>query len=268
MRKDPLVLMIVAVLGTPGTAPSQIAVLNEAVQERRSAPGESYSGVILVKNTTNEPQEIKVYQTDYSFAADGTSLYGDPGSMPRSNARWITLGPSRLVVPAGAETSVGYTVSIPAGGAGSYWSMIMVEGIPRESAESSRASSRGRGEIGIATRLRYGVQVATHLPAGGAPAVEFANPRATTTPRGGKLLEFDVVNTGPLAYRPRVRVELFDGEGAPAGRFASERGLLYPGTSLRQGFELGAVRPGKYQLLVVVDTGDESVFGAQYQLSL
>lgn len=274
MRKYPLALMIVVgALGTHGTASSQVAVLNETVQERRARPGERYSGVILVKNTTNEPQEIKVYQTDYSFAADGTSRYGDPGSMPRSNARWITLGPSRLVIPAGAETRVGYTTNVPTAGAaplsGSYWSMIMVEAIPAESAESSRAPSRGRrGEIGIATRLRYAVQVATHLPEGGSPAVDFANPRATTTPQGGKRFEFDVVNTGTLAYRPRVRVELFDGEGAPAGQIASERGLLYPGTSLRQGFDLGAVRPGRYQLLVVVDTGGESVFGAQYQLSL
>ena len=47
---------------------------------------------------------------------------------------------------------------------------------------------------------------------------------------------------------------------------ASERGLLYPGTSLRQEFRLGTLAAGTYKALVVVDTGGDQVFGGQFTL--
>jgi hypothetical protein len=77
-----------------------------------------------------------------------------------------------------------------------------------------------------------------------------------------------VANTGERAERVEVRLDLFDADGAPAGRLRAERGLLYPGTSLRHGFELGPLRPGVYRALVVADTGGEELVGAEYSIRL
>ena len=75
------------------------------------------------------PQEVKVYQTDYLFYADGSTYYGDPGTMPRSNTRWISFTPKQFTVPAGEEVTVRYTIQVPndARLAGPYWSILMVE---------------------------------------------------------------------------------------------------------------------------------------------
>jgi hypothetical protein len=263
-------LLAASLLGMAGEAAAQIAILNSTVQEASATPGESYSGTIIVRNTTSEPHELKVYQTDYAFHADGTTLYSEPGSMPRSNAAWISISPSYVVLPPEADARIQYRVTVPAAGvapkSGTHWSMLMVEPIARGSAESAHRALRGkRSGVGIQTHIRYGVQVVTHLGTEGVRTLQFAGTR-TTGARNEKTLEFDLVNTGELAYRPTLRVELYDREGNPTGKFETERGLLYPGTSLRQRFELGALPAGSYHALVIADVGGESIFGARYQL--
>lgn len=259
----------VAVLA-PGMAGAQIAIVSATVQEAEAAVGESYTGTIRLRNATAEPQELKLYQTDYAFQADGKTLYGEPGSTPRSNAAWITVSPSRATLLPGAETEIRYRVSVPATQAaprtGTYWSMIMIEPIPRGSAESAQRA-RGRAVVGLETKTRFGVQVATHLRGTGTADLAFTATEAIQE-RGAKVLRFDVQNTGDRAYRPALRVEVFNDRGESAGIFEAARGLLYPGTSLRHRVELGALPSGSYQALVVADTGDDRVFGAQYQLTL
>ena len=54
-------------------AQAQIAVLSSTVEERTMMPGGRYAGTIVISNPNERPQTARVYQTDYHFAADGTS---------------------------------------------------------------------------------------------------------------------------------------------------------------------------------------------------
>ncbi|HEX2188413.1 MAG TPA: hypothetical protein VHG51_05915, partial [Longimicrobiaceae bacterium] len=250
-----LLAATLATLAAPAAA--QISVVSATVNERQARPGETYAGTILIRNSGPEPHEAKLYQTDYRFFADGRTLFETAGSRPRSNAGWITLSPSRVVVPPGGEATVRYTVAVPATGeaSGSYWSTVMVEGVGRDSPEAS-GGRPARVQVGLRTTVRYAVQVATHL-AGGTTMVDFAGVAVASPPEGGRALELDVLNPGERAYRLDLSVELFDALGAPAGKLSSRRGLLYPGSSLRQSFGLPALPPGSYRALVIADTGGD-----------
>ncbi len=72
---------------------AQVSIIGELSQDKEAYPGDVYSGTIVIRNDTNEPQEAKVYQTDYTFQFNGTNNYGEPGMLPRSNAKWITFSP-------------------------------------------------------------------------------------------------------------------------------------------------------------------------------
>src|SRR5262249_48180472 len=100
-------LSVVATLAVafvaPARARAQLAVLSSLVEERTESRGERYAGRITVRNTTRQPQTAKIYQTDFRFAADGTSHTDDPGSSPRSNAPWVHAQMTRLSLPPGAE---------------------------------------------------------------------------------------------------------------------------------------------------------------------
>ncbi len=254
------------------TLNAQVSVIGELSQDKDVKPGDSYTGVIMVRNDTKEPQEAKVYQTDYTFQCDGSNNYGDPGALPRSNAKWIAFTPSFLTIPPLTTMAVNYTVDVPKeapGGklTGTYWSMLMVEGIQKGSAESSVPQKDKKAQMGIMQTIRYGIQVATTIANTGEKKIEFLAVALDTT--GGKrALRVDIKNTGDIGMRPDVTLQLFDQQGAQVGKFSGVKYRMYPGTSVRQSIDVSTVPQGTYKALVVVDAGGDDIFGGQYTLKL
>ena len=249
----------------PLVAEAQIAVVGSTVEERVVAPGESYIGSIVVRNLTKQDQPVRIYQTDYRFFADGTSHFDNPGSTPRSNAAWITPTVRSLLVPPSSEMTVTYAVKVPAGDSlsGTYWSAVMVEGAPTEPGRSSG----GRPQVGVGAVMRYAVQVATHIKATGSRKVSFANTRfINDSVSKQQSFELEVLNAGERAYRPALWIEVYDEQGALKANARQERGLLYPGTSLKQTFALGKLAPGTYRAVVFADSGEDAVFASQFTL--
>jgi hypothetical protein len=248
----------------PSAAFAQISVVGSIVQERDAAPGTSYTGTITVRNDGAETQEARVYQTDYRYFADGRTLYASAGSQARSNAAWVSASPARLAVPPGQAVDLRYQVNVPAATdslGGSYWSLIVVEGVAPVS-----EGADGRRPAGMQPSVRYGVQVVTHIGATGAPKITFAGATARKGADGAGTLDVDLANDGDRAGRPALTLELYDGDGRQIAALRRARGLLYPGTSLHQQFALGALPAGTYRAVLVADAGGDAVFGAQYTL--
>lgn len=258
-----LVLELAALVVRSAPAIAQIAVVGSTVEERVAAPGELYTGTIVVRNLTKVDQPVRIYQTDYLFFADGTSHFDEPGTTPRSNAQWITPTVRSLLIAPASEMTVTYSVQVPNDTiAGTYWSAIMVEGAP---SEAGRASG-GRPQVGVGAVMRYAVQVATHLKATGARKVSFANSKFLTNADSSQSFELEVHNVGERAYRPAVWIEVYDEQGALKASVRQERGLLYPGTSLKQTFALGKLLRGTYRAIVFADSGEDAVFASQFTL--
>jgi hypothetical protein len=257
----------IAALFTPCAASAQIAVVGSTVEERVAAPGDSYVGTIVVRNLTSQDQPVRIYQTDYLFFADGTSHFEEPGTKPKSNAKWITPTVRSLLIPPMSEMTVSYNVKVPASDSlvGTYWSAVMVEGAPTEAGRSSG----GRPQVGVGAVMRYAVQIATHIKTSGSRKVEFANSKfLTDTTTQTQSFELEVRNAGERAYRPALWIEVYDEQGALKANARQERGLLYPGTSLKQVFQLGKLPPGTYRAVVFADSGEDSVFASQFTLKL
>lgn len=257
-------LAVGALVFGPAGAMAQIAVVGSTVEERVAVPGESYLGTIVVRNLTKQDQPVRIYQTDYLFFADGTSHFDDPGTTPHSNAKWITPTVRSLLVPPSSEMTVSYTVQVPMNDSlvGTYWSTIMVEGAPSEAGRSSG----GRPQVGVGAIMRYAVQVATHIKTTGSRKVSFANSKFLTNPDSTQTFEVEVQNVGDRAYRPALWIEVYDEQGALKANVRQERGLLYPGTSLKQTFALGKLAHGTYRAVVFADSGEDAVFASQFTL--
>jgi hypothetical protein len=267
-----LALLLLSSIVLPG-ASAQIYIIGDLSHDREVRSGEKYEGRITVKNDSEEPQEAKVYQTDYTFSHDGTNSYGDPGTLRRSNARWISFSPSRAVIPPRGTATISYSVNVPLSDSGkalggSYWSMLMIEGIARGSAESSFGTRDSAKHLGILQTIRYGLQIATHIAGTGTRAIRFIDAKLVSREGGDRALQIDLENSGDLWIRPEVSVEFFDAKGVSRGKVPGTRYRMYPGTSVRQMIDLKTIPPGSYKALVVVDAGGDDVFGAQYTLQL
>ncbi len=250
----------------PSAAQAQIAVLSSTVEEKTAAPGEKYTGTIVVSNPTATPQVARIYQTDYRFAADGTAHYDDPGTTARSNASWITPQATRIIIPPTSQVSVPYSVAIPVGDTlrGTYWSLIMVEGTP---VEPTASGNDAKPAVGIGAVMRYAVQLATHIRNSGTRTVQFSTPVAAKAANGTAALDIDMTDTGERGFRPTLWVEVYDAQGALKAKAKQTRGLLYPGTSLHQHFDLGSLPSGTYKAVIFADTGEDAVFATQYTIT-
>jgi hypothetical protein len=262
-------IFLISILASCLTA--QVSIIGELSQDKDALPGDVYTGTIVIRNDTQEPQEAKVYQTDYTFQFNGTNNYGEPGLLPRSNAKWIAFSPSYVTLPPQGTMAVNFTVTVPKETdsiklIGSYWSMLMIEGIQKGSAESSVRPKDAKAQMGIMQTIRYGIQIATTIEKTGTRKIQLVGHNVIKKEDGKRILQVDIENTGEIAIRPDVYVELFNEQGASLGKYPGVKYRIYPGTSVRQSIDVSSVAQGTYKALIVVDAGGDDVFGAQYTL--
>ena len=250
----------------PYQAESRVAIVGGLTHVRVVTAGETYSGVILLRNIGEEPEEVKVYQADYLFFSDGRNVYGEPGKSPRSNANWITLGPKSAMIPGNEILTVHYTINVPDNEmlTGTYWSMFMVEGIPKGSPEASQPE-KAEPSFGIKQVFRYGIQMVTHIGDTGSRKLKFLKTKVLREDEK-RILQVDIENRGERWLRPFLWAELYDEKGSYIGRFEAGRLRTYPDTSVRFRVDLSQVPKGHYKALVVADCGGDAVFGATYTL--
>ncbi len=248
--------------------PASISIVGGLTREMRLRPGGRSEGKILVRNNSDHPQQVRAYQHDYLFYADGRNIYGDPNSVARSNALWISFAPALLTIPARETAFVHYSVEVPANESltGTYWSILMVEPVP-EDLLAPPDPENDRVQVGIRTTLRYAIQFVTDIGRTGVADMAFADTQLVLH-EGRNTLQLDAENTGERWLRPQLWAEVFDREGVALGRFDAQRLRIYPGCSVRFRIDLSSLPPGEYSTLVVADNGDEHVFGARYDLSI
>src|SRR5687767_9282407 len=184
----PVVLVLFMVLVTVQSASGQITVTGALIVERAAAAGETYQGAITIRNTSNTAQTATLSLADYRFDASGSNAFDAPGSHARSNTPWITLSQQAVSVPPQGTQVVSYTVTVPAGAspsagtyilgapggpppsAGTYWSVVLIEGEDRSAAPADPTT------FTVTPKIRFAVQLVTHLGQTGECRLAFGNP--------------------------------------------------------------------------------------------
>ena len=251
-------------MASAGPVLGQISVGGELRHIFDLEPGERAEGALTIHNNSTASQRVKVYLNDYLFYLDGSNVYGEPGSVPRSCAAWLTLAPKHFTIPAKDEISVDYVVTVPDSSAltGSYWCMVMVE--PVDVLEPPAPAGNERS-ISIRTVIRYGVQFVIDI-GGGEKKIDILD-GTLIAQDSGSILQLDVENTGQRWINPRVWTEIYRDQGSYLGRSESEHQSIYPGCSVRYSIPLDLVA-GDYFALVVIDDRDGEAWGAQYNIRI
>ncbi|MBD3336072.1 MAG: hypothetical protein GF355_11210 [Candidatus Eisenbacteria bacterium] len=256
-------LLIVFLFPVPAFA-GPISILGPLAHDVNILPGQTHHGAIIVRNDSAEPVDLVVYQTDYRFFADGSNHYPEPGSLDRSNAGWISYAPPQFTLASGAKHAIAWQVTAPHEETlrGTYWSILMVE--PVGSRFQPHSASPG---LHVAAAIRYGVQIATTIGSQGSYDLVFDELSAAW--KGAEAsLHLELENTGEMKLSPSVWVEIFDLRGGSMGRFGGNRKRIYPACSAAFDIPLPALAEGRYTALIVVDNGDDHVFGSQLTLRI
>ena len=245
----------------PAILSASIEVVGSLKQVQTANAGEVYKGQIKLQNNGDYPQEVKIYQTDYRFNYEDYTFYDEPGSHNRSNANWIQFSPKTTVVNANETQFIQYEVAVPGNDTlkGTYWSVIMVEGVnPIDPAQA--------GQLSINTVTRYAIQIVTEVGNKGAGTLRFFEP--SILKEGDKLfLAVDIINNGDHFISPEVSVEFFDEKGTSIKKITVPKKGIFPTTSTRFRLDLDGLEGNKtYQTIIVAAGKDDDVFGMQYTL--
>jgi len=244
-------------------ANAAVIVLNGLTHEYQVQPGESYRGTIQIQNAENKEKSVKVYQTDYWFSYTGESRHDSIGAIPRSNGKWITYTPELMTLAPNQTTEVEFEIKVPANDtlSGTYWSVIMVEGIVPPDTTTHKTG------VTINTSIRYAVQIITNIGDTGTRDMKFLGLQMAKED-DANILNVMIENTGERLLRPELSLELFDASGNSVGVIKAERKKTYPGTSIRVALPLEGIKPGKYTGVLVADCDEDHIFGTNVSIEV
>jgi hypothetical protein len=242
---------------------ASIIVLNGLTHENQGQPGESYRGTIQIQNTAEKGKSVRVYLRDYWFSYTGESRHDPAGTLERSNTGWINFNPELLNLAPNEMAIIDYEVMIPVNDSlkGTYWSVIMVEGIvPPDTTKSAMG-------VKINTSIRYAIQIVTNIGTSGTNDMQFLGLELTTE-NDNNILNVVIENIGERILKPELSLELFDESGNSAGIIKSDRRKTYPGTSIKITLNIEGIKPGNYTGVLVADCDEDHIFGTNLSLEI
>jgi len=240
-----------------------IVVLNGLTHEKQIHPGETYRGTIQIQNTAKKEKSVRVYQKDYWFSHTGESKHDPTGTLPRSNGSWISFSPELLTLGPNQITTVNFEVKVPENDTlrGTYWSVLMVEGI------TPPDTSNFNSGVTINTAIRYAVQVITNIGNSGKNDIQFLGLNLDKQ-QEQNVLDVIIKNTGERILKPEMSIELFDSSGETVAVIKAEKRKTFPGTSIRVQLILEGVKPGNYTGVLIADCGEDNIFGTNLSLEI
>lgn len=242
---------------------ANIVILNGLTHENVTPAGSSYRGTIQLQNTASNERNVRVYQRDYWFSHTGETKHDPAGTLERSNAGWITFNPELLTLQPNEIASIDYEVTVPQNDllSGTYWSVIMVEGIT-----PADTTNHARG-VTIKTAIRYAVQMITTIGNTGTSDIQFLGLELA---KNGDINELNIVieNTGERILKPETSIEIFDQSGISAGIFKADPKKTFPGTSVKITLVLEGIKPGNYTGVLVADCDEDHIFGTNVSFEI
>ena len=242
---------------------AQISILGNLTQIREVRPGDEYSGAVLVENISDEPEDIRAYIRDYLYYSDGTNYYDEPGTHSRSNATWIIHSPGQTTIQPKERIAIQYQIRVPDDTSliGSYWCMLMVEGVPEV------PTAQPEHNLSIRVITRYGNQIITNISNTGTRQIQFQDSQLILE-EGERFLQVKIQNIGELSVNPDLWIELFNFDGESKGTYHAIKTRILPGCSIESKIDLSLLELGSYKALLVADCGDEDLFGVNYTLDI
>lgn len=258
-----ILLILVPSLFAALATDANILVLNGLTHETVSQPGGSYRERIEIHNNGTETKDVRMYIRDYWFSYTGESRHDEPGTLKRSNATWVRFNPELLTLAPNEKGYVDFEVNVPQNDSltGTYWSVIMVEGIETPDTSSST------GGVKINTAIRYAVQIITNIGETGKHDLQFTGMEMIQD-GDQKILNIAIENTGEYILKPEVSLEIFDSEGNSAGVFKADRRKTFPGTSIMSSIILVGIKPGNYTAILVADCDEDHIYGTNLSLEI
>jgi hypothetical protein len=235
-------------LCAPSSGAAQFSVSPVIVTLPRHAGDQPVSGLISVRNESEEPQEFLISAVDFNQSIDGDHAYAPTGTLPGTCGQSVALTPGALSVDAGDVKNV--RIEIPGGPPDrSCWFMVFVE-------------SPATSEAGVVINQRIGVKV-FGIGTSAMPGGEIRS-AALDDADGSRAVSFEFENPGKAPVWPSGSLEVRDYNGALVAETPVRAFTVLPQSSRRVVVQLpGDLEGGRYLAVPMLDFGGEYLAGTQ-----
>lgn len=254
---------------TTGQVLCGVEVVGELTMIVSAIPGGEYEGEIVIKNSLDRPEDVRITQSDYMFNADKGAVFSKPGSESRSNAPWIHVTPDHVTLLPKQETSIAFRIKVPSDNSlkGTYWSLINVDPVPQGDLEPQKLEGKDQVKLTVQTVIGYGVQIVTNLGNASPENLKFSKPDLISKDND-YVFTVNMECTGEVMAIPNSWMDLYDSKGVHVKKVDAGAFFIYPGCSKKFQFQLGKLPEGNYKALLIADCGNNQVFGGQYELEI
>lgn len=215
------------------------------------APGETYSGEIVAENPTEEESKVKVYLEDWAYTPGGTGekKFSPPGTLPNSASKWITFTPPDQLIPAFGRMTAHYTITVPQGASGGYYSVLFFETLIGATKDEEGVSVLVAGRIGA---LFFIEVKGTAVRQGKIESVDIK------TPEGNRPMQIKTTfrNTGNVDITVAGNYIFMDASGIAQARGDLNKIYTFPGSTESGTTQwVGRLPKGTYDALFTYDLG-------------
>lgn len=271
LRIQPLMVLCVGLLAF-AARPAKAFDVTPISYEIDAERGESYVGTIQVTGGADE-ESVAVYVSDWDRLPNGDRVDNAPGKLPRSCGTWLSVSPSQFTVSTKNNVQVRYSFTVPESATGSYWTYIMLEGVPRAMPPLKR-SGKNPG-VGITATMRYAVRIVVNLNEeqnvlGKINQVEIlASPESDPAQSEGLMARFLFENAGNTFINARYYLELRSLNGETLYRSEIKEFYAFPASEYWVGLPVEQDIPeGKYLALFVVDYGGSARIASETRFTV
>jgi hypothetical protein len=201
-----------------------------------SAPGRTLKDHVSVENLSTKPMTFEFYGADaYNTPRDGGFALRTQGQAMTGVGQWLTLGVTRLTVPARTRADIPFTIAIPytAEPGDHPGAIVAVETTPETTTQ--------QGDVSVGIRRAVGARIYLHVTGTAVPALGVASVdvqrSAPAFPGLGSntaVLHYTLTNQGNVTLHPRVEVTESGWFGSVYHRPPTDTGIeLLPGQSVQ-----------------------------------
>ena len=218
-------------------------------------PGATHTVSLTVTPAGPGLGQLTAELADWLLDSEGNLRLLPAGTLPRSASRWLQLAPTTLVL-GGQPVSLRLTAVLPQEAlAGSYWSMLLLRGMP----------VADPGRAGVSIQVQLGVPVYLTIEGTGRASVQLVRfDVESPSPERPSRAVVQLRNAGNVHTRVTGQVEVRDEQGELVGRLPIPQGVILPGTTRRFAVQLPSeLKPGMYVALATVVTQQQEFLVAE-----
>ena len=247
--------LAILLLAAPAAAQVSVEVSPLRV-ELKAAPGATTTQSITVTNTGKNAVRLRSTLSDWHLSRDGAPQFVPAADGRYSATSWVRLAPPEIVVPAGTEVVVRFTLAVPtdASPAG-YRTGILFDFAPADGPAVPKAR-----EVQVRSRIATLIYANVGEPPA---AVELTDLQPRVTPGQPAQIVAVLKNTGKRTVRTRGTLTLFDTRGTAVSQTVvpdvpvlpeSEREVAIPAINPDK-----SAPAGEYRVELKIDVGMAAV---------